>query len=104
VRIKGASATIGDSGIQVIITVDEDLSDLTVDDLEIIFIKPNGETITRTPYSLTAYTVTYITYTEDFDQSGTWYIYLRNTTTGFEFNEGNNSFVVREKAEDMAML
>lgn len=101
-KIKGADITVGDAGIQVTVTVDEDLTDYELTDLEFIFIKPTGGTFTKNPASKTQYTATYLTFSTDIDEEGEWYVYFRNLATGFEYNEGNNSFLARPKAEDMA--
>ena len=94
--------TVGDAGIPMSITVDEDLTDFELTDLEIILISPTGNTFTKNPAEKTQYTFTYYTYTPDIDEDGAWHIFGRNALTGFEYNEGNNVFTVRKKAEDMA--
>uniref|UniRef100_A0A6M3K4I9 Uncharacterized protein n=1 Tax=viral metagenome TaxID=1070528 RepID=A0A6M3K4I9_9ZZZZ len=101
-KIKGADMTIGDAGVPISITVDEDLTDIELTSLEMVFVSPSGNTFTRTPAEKTTYTATYYTYTADIDEDGTWHVYFRNLATGFEYNEGNNVFTVRKKAEDMA--
>ena len=101
-RIKGADMTVGDAGIQISVTVDEDLTDIALTSLEFVFVSPSGNTFTRNPASKTTYTATYLTFANDIDEDGDWHLYFRNIATGFSYNEGNNTFVVRKKAEDMA--
>jgi len=101
-KIKGADMTVGDAGIQISVTVDEDLTDIELTSLEFVFVSPSGNTFTRNPASKTTYTATYLTFASDINEDGTWHMYFRNLATGFEYNEGNNVFTVRKKAEDMA--
>lgn len=101
-RIKGADMTVGDAGIPITVTVDEDISAIPLTSLEFVFVSPSGNTFTRNPASLTTYTATYNTFSTDIDEDGDWHLYFRNLATGFEYNEGNNIFTVRKKAEDMA--
>jgi hypothetical protein len=106
-RIKGADMTVGDAGIPFTITIDEDLTGYATTEIQLIFVSPTGDTFRKTPYSITATagggtTIVYYSYSTDILEDGDWHLYLYNVRTGFEYNEGNNVFVVRKKAEDMA--
>ena len=99
-RNVGADLTVGDAGVSIEVTTN---TDLTGCDIEFIFIKPDGSSFTRTATSISVYTAAYVSQADDFDLDGDHYVYLRNKTVQYEFNEGNNRFRVRPKGEDQAV-
>lgn len=101
---EGADVAIG-SCVPIEITVDIDLTTgaYLISEIEIVFIKPSGQTIIRTPASLLNYVITYNTFSSDLDEEGEWHVYVRNLKVGYEFVKGNSVFTVRPKAEDMAV-
>lgn len=106
-RIKGADTTVGNSGDPFTITIDEDLTGYALTEVELIFVSPTGNTIRRNPATITATvgggtTIVYNSFSTDITEDGDWHLYLRNNRIGKEYNEGNNVFRVRKKAEDMA--
>lgn len=98
-RINNGDITVGDVGVNIVITADESLAGKTT---LIKMVKPSGQTISRAATE-SGYTATYATVDGDIDEAGVWYIYLYNATTGFYYTkESGNAMVVRPKPEDMA--
>lgn len=90
--------TVGDVGIQISVTTDETLSG----NVDMEFMKPSGATITRDVHELSGATALYITQPGDIDESGKWHVFLKDSTTGFYYNEyGGNSFRVRPTPAEM---
>jgi hypothetical protein len=99
-RIESGELTVGDIGIPIVATTDETLTGL---DIDFILIKPSGESIRRDASSISGLTATYNTASGDMDESGDWFVFLYNNTTGFYYNkESGNRMPVRPKPEDMA--
>ena len=99
-RNVGADMTEQDVGVSIEITTNENLTGYN---LEFIFVKPSGATITRTATSISGYSASYVTASGDIDESGDYYVFLRNKDIGFEYDPGNNKFRVRPKGEDQAV-
>ncbi len=102
---EGAGIAVGSANVPVEITTDLDLATgvYLVSELEMIFIKPSGETFTRTPSSISGYIATYNTVAGDIDEEGEWHAYLKNLRLDYEFVKGNTSFSARPKALDMGL-
>ena len=97
-RRRPGDITVGDVGIQISVTTDEVLSG----NVDIEFMKPSGATILRDIHSLDGATALYIKQPGDIDESGEWSVYLKDSTTGFYYNEyGGNSFRVRPTPAEM---
>ena len=99
-RNVGANMTVGDIGVTLQITTNEDMTGY---DLEVIIVKPSGATITRSTTSISMQNAFYVTADGDIDEDGKHFIFLRNNTVGFEYDPGNNTFMVRPRAEDQAV-
>lgn len=101
---EGADIAVGSANVAVEITTDLDLATgvYLVTELEMIFIKPSGETFTRTPSSISGYIAIYNTGADDIDEEGEWHVYLRNLRLDQEFVKGNSAFSARPKVEDMS--
>ena len=94
--------TRGDIGVPITVTADETL---TAKDIDFIFIKPSGETIRRDATSISGYTATYYTLSGDIDEAGKWTVYLKYETNPYYYvGESGNTFYVRPKPEDMAVM
>lgn len=94
--------TVGDVGVPITATADEDLTGKNID---FIFIKPSGETIRRDATSISTYTATYNTASGDIDEAGLWTVYLKYETNPYYYvGESGNTFYVRPKPEDMAVM
>lgn len=90
--------TKGDVGIQIIVVTNEVLSG----NIDMEFKKPSGATITRDVHSIDGATAIYYTQPGDIDEDGIWDVYLKDSTTGFYYNEyGGNSFRVRPTPAEM---
>lgn len=99
-RIQVGELTVGDIGVNIVGTVDETIAALNID---FVFVKPSGATITRDATSLSGQTATYTTVSGDIDEAGDWHVFLKNVTTGFHYTrESGHKFPVRPKPEDMA--
>lgn len=99
--IERGDFTVGDIGVDIAITSNQDLTGRNID---FHFIKPGGATISRDATSINTYTATYTTIAGDLDLPGTWYVYLYDATTEFYYNEdGVNTFRVRPKPFVMAV-
>lgn len=100
-RIQAGDLTVGDIGVQISVTTNETLSG----NVDFEFLKPSGATITRDVNSLSGATALYITQDGDIDEAGKWYVFLKDSTTGFRYNEyGGNSFRVRPTPAEMGAL
>lgn len=94
--------TIGDIGVPITVTADEAL---TAKDIDFIFVKPSGETIRRDATSISGYTATYNTASGDIDEAGVWTIYIKYESNPYYYtNESGNTFRVRPRPEDMAVM
>ncbi len=101
---RSADSVVGNVGDPVEITTPLDISTYALAELEMIFIKPSGGTITRNPNEIKdKYTCVYYTCIGDLDEDGEWEVYLKDVRIGREFVKGNGSFTVRPKAMDMAL-
>lgn len=89
--------TVGDVGVPIAITTNVTL---TTKDIDMILVKPNGESITRDA-SVSSTVATYTTVSGDIDVDGVWRAYLRNVTDGYDFDRAT-VFTVKPKPEDMA--
>ena len=98
-NIRHGDFTVGDVGVNIQITADIDLTGIDVD---FIFVKPSGATITRDSTSISTYTATYTLASGDLDESGTWRVWLYEADTGYYFDADDNVFVVAPKPEDQA--
>lgn len=99
-KIQHGDLTVGDVGVDVTATADATLSG----NVDFVFIKPSGETITRDADSLSGQTATYATVAGDIDEAGVWYVFLYQADTGyFYIKESGNKFTVRDKPQDMAV-
>ena len=102
--MKRAYGDFTDGDIGVTITRSASIS-MTGKNIDFVFTKPSGETIVRDAASNTGYTATYTFASGDIDESGTWYVDLRNVTDGYDIVlKSGSSFKVRPKPEDMAVM
>ena len=99
-RIRHGEYTVGDEGVNITCTVDEVLTGKNID---WVFLKPSGATITRDATSVSGYDAVYTWASGDLDEAGDWYAFLRDAGTRFYYTkESGNKFPVRPKPEDMA--
>ncbi len=100
-KIERGDYTVGDVGVDITITADQDLTGRNVD---FYFIKPTGGSIIKDATSISTFTATYTFASGDLDLAGDWAAYLYDATAGFFYNEdGANRFKVRPHPFTMAV-
>ena len=99
--VEAADFVVGDTGLNIDITTDIDMTDM---DLEIIVVKPSGNTFTKDVTSISddGYTANYTLVAGDLDEDGEHMAFLRSKDEPYEFKPSKYKFTVRPKAEDMA--
>ena len=97
-RIERGDFTVGDTGVAVELTADITLTGI---DIDFVFLKPSGVTIVRDSTSISGKVAQYMWASGDLDESGDWYMTLREEDTGYDFVDFVR-FRVRPKPEDMA--
>ena len=96
---KDADFIIGDVGVSINGTVNEDISSKSI---YFVFTKPSGASIRRSATSLSTYTATYTWASGDLDESGDWHVTLYEDDNGFYYKP-SRIFTVGPKPEDMAI-
>jgi hypothetical protein len=99
VNIERGDFTVGDEGVIFEITADITLTGLNID---FIFAKPSGATITRDATTIAGTVAQYVWATGDLDEAGEWHAWLYNATTTYTFRPKDTRFVVVPKPEDQA--
>jgi hypothetical protein len=97
-RIERGDFTVGDVGVAIELTADITLTGI---DIDFVFIKPSGATITRDSTSISGSVAQYVWATGDLDEAGQWYADLYENDTGYFFTD-YVQFKVRPKPQDMA--
>jgi hypothetical protein len=101
-RREHGDLTIGDVGVPVNYTTNEDMTGMNID---FKFTKPSGAVIVRDASSIATTVATYNTASGDIDEAGEWWIDLLNADNPFHYvGEGPMNFKVRPTPETMARL
>lgn len=99
-KIMEGDYAVGDVGKSITIT---SATALTGKNIDFVFVKPSGATITRDAVVSATYKATYTFVAGDLSEEGRdWYAYLKNVTDGYELRE-KQRFTVRPAVEDMAV-
>lgn len=96
---KDADFTIGDVGVSLVGTVNEDISSKNID---FLFTKPSGASLLKDATSVATYTATYTWASEELDEAGDWRVSLYEADNGFYY-QPSRIFTVGDKPEDMAI-
>jgi len=99
-KISKGDFTVGDVGVSIPYTTDENMTGL---DIDFIFIKPSGQAILRDATSISTTTATYTFVAGDLDEVGTWRGRLKNQDGPYEYKPDKEEFVVTAKSEDQAV-